>query len=123
MTRDMDLIRDLLLGIDAEPLLDGNHWVTPGQQHKLGVIGKYSEDEVAYHLVLLIEAGLVVGNTTMDMPIVSRLTWEGHELVNNIRDTGIWARTKHRVKDLPTVGIGVLVEVAKAEIKRHLGLP
>lgn len=125
MKRDMDLIRLLLIGIDADPILDGDHWLSPSVQNNLGVIGvsDYSEEQVAYHLTLMIEAGLVVGNTTMEMPIISRLTWQGHELLDNVRDSGIWRSTKERVKDLPGIGIGVIVEVAKAEIKRHLGLP
>lgn len=121
----MDLIRALLIGIDADPILDGQHWLSPSVKNNLGVIGvsDYSEDQVAYHLRLLIEAGLVDGNTTMEMPIISRLTWQGHEFLDNVRDPSIWRSTKERVKDLPSIAIGVIVEVAKAEIKRRLGLP
>jgi Hypothetical protein (DUF2513) len=120
--RDMDLVRNLLLGIEADPKFDGTHesWTQP-EPEDLGIID-HSFEEVAYHLTLLIEAGFVIGNTGMEMPVISRLTWEGHEFCDNIKDAGIWAKTKERMKDLPGVGLKVVAAIAEAIIKQHLGL-
>ena len=126
MKRDMDLIRDLLLGIEQDERLDGTIFIAPDESDNLGVIGitNHSAEEVAYHLMMLMEAGLIKGNSTMEqMPAVSRLTWEGHEFLDNIKDQSIWGKTKERLKGLPGVGIAVIGEVAKAELKKHLGLP
>jgi hypothetical protein len=121
--RDMDLIRDLLLGIEADSRLDGTNWITPDEhEDTFGVIPAHSADEVAYHLVLLIEAGYVDGKTTMDMPIISRLTWQGHEFLDNIRDKNIWHATKERVKGLPGVALKIVAAIAEAEVKKRLGL-
>jgi hypothetical protein len=126
MKRDMDLIRDLLLAVDDDPRFDGTMWITPDEQSdNLGVLGvsDHSYQEVAYHLTMLVEAGYLNGKTTMEMPIINKLTWEGHELLDDIRDPSIWKKTKERMKGVTTVGIGIIGEIAKAEIKKHLGLP
>ncbi|HLW98246.1 MAG TPA: DUF2513 domain-containing protein [Candidatus Acidoferrales bacterium] len=122
MTRDMDLIRDLLLQIEKNPLMDGNNWVSFTEPGEICSLSK-SMGEIGYHLTLLVEEGFVKGNTTMEMPVICKLTWKGHELIDDIRDPGIWGKTKDRLKGLPTVAIGIIAEVAKAEIKKHIGLP
>jgi hypothetical protein len=122
MQRDMELIRNLLLHIESDSNFDGHRWLSPQTPADMG-ISDHSMPEIAYHLTLLIEAGLVKGKTTFEVPIISKLTWEGHEFLDDIRDPGIWGKTKERLKGLPTVAIGVVAEIAKAEVKRHLGLP
>jgi Hypothetical protein (DUF2513) len=71
---------------------------------------------------LVIEAGFVKGNTSIGMPMISKLTWQGHEFLDNVKDHDIWSKTKERVKGLPGVAITVVAEIAKAEIMKRLGL-
>ena len=118
MKRDMDLIRDLLILIDADPRLDGTQWLEITHSD----FPSHALKEVAYHIVLLVEAGYVRGNIGGSMPAVSRLTWEGHEFVDDIKDSGVWEKTKARLDGLPGVALSVIAEVAKAEIKKRLGL-
>lgn len=117
MKRDMDLIREILLRIEEDPNADGTKWV------RLTDVNGHSSEEVAYHLVLLTEAGFVKGNMAGSTPIISRLTWEGHEFVDDIKDSGVWESTKARVAGLSGVALSVIAEIAKAEIKKKLGLP
>jgi Hypothetical protein (DUF2513) len=56
------------------------------------------------------------------MPQLSRLTWDGHEFLANIKDAGIWGKTKARLKDMPSAAMTVVAAIAQAEIKKHLGL-
>jgi len=51
------------------------------------------------------------------------MTWNGHEFLDDIKDTGVWESTKARIAGLPGVAIAVIAEIAKAEIKKKLGLP
>jgi|SRR5438552_10707950 len=69
---------------------------------------------------LLFEAGLVDGEPRSELPMISRLTWKGHEVVDSIRDAGIWANVKERIKGLPGVTIAVVTELALAELKKKL---
>jgi hypothetical protein len=73
----------------------------------------------------LIEAGFLKGKIEMGTPlhVISRLTWKGHEFLDDIRDSGIWEKTKKRLSGLPSVSLSIVAEIAKAEIKKHLGLP
>jgi hypothetical protein len=123
MKLDMDLVRDLLLHVENDPQLNGKHWIRPDTVEEIGAAG-HSIDEVEYHLIMLIENGFIKGSMTMEgMPAINRLTWAGHELLDDIRDPSIWSQTKERLKGLSGVGFSVIGEIARAEIKKHLGLP
>ena len=114
----MDLVRDILRAIEDNPAYNGQpeSWGLPPLE-----IPGHSDEEVMYHVELLIEAGLVLGNA--ETGSISRLTWAGHEFCDNIKDSDIWAKTKERIKGLPGVAIGVIADIAEAEIKKRLGLP
>jgi hypothetical protein len=117
MQRNMDLVRDLLLEIDNDPRLDGLRWFPADN---ISIDG-YSPEEISYHLTMLIEAGYVTGQLAMDAPLISKLTWQGHELLDDIRDPDIWAKTKEKAKMIAGVGISLMWEIAKGEIKKKIG--
>jgi Hypothetical protein (DUF2513) len=123
MKRDMDLIRELMLHIEENPLSDGAHWFHPTTPEDIGISG-YSRKEVGYHLGMLIEEGFIKGKMSMDeMPLINKLTWKGHEFLDDTRDPGIWDKTKKRAEGLTSIGIAFIWEIAKAEIRKKLGLP
>jgi hypothetical protein len=107
MKRDLDLVRQLMLQIEALP-------AAPPVQYRMSEI----EDPVLLaHLELLIEAGLVNGRisrsqgTRGDVISVSGLTWHGHEWVEMVRSQSLWNEVKSAVLD----GGGVLTfELTKA---------
>jgi hypothetical protein len=118
--RDMDLIRDILLKVAADPELDGSRYKVFDTTDFEG----HSENEIAYHVDLLFEADYVKGIATLDAPVpaISRLTWAGHEFVDNIRDPGIWTNVKERIKGLPSIAITLVAQLALAEMKKRLDL-
>ena len=76
--RGMDLVRNILLGVEADPRLDGNGEMQPHSAEEFGV-ESCPNNELAYHLALLIDAGYLDGYTLVnDMPVIKRMTWEGH---------------------------------------------
>lgn len=124
MKRDMDLVRDLLLKIEGHPGLNR----VAQYQFGPGDIGITEENHtaVAFHLDLMIEAGLVQGNSAMRMPIVSGLTWQGHEFLDAIRDDGIWKKTKEGASRIGGWTVPIITELAKGYLKakaRELGIP
>jgi hypothetical protein len=119
MKRDLDYIRELLLAIEADSRLDGTGLVHFAPSSDSG----RSCEELAYHLTLLIEAGFLKGEPTGQIPMISRLTWDGHEFLDDIRDPEIWGKTKERAKTVAGLGLQFVWEIAKAEIKTKLGLP
>lgn len=57
---------------------------------------------------------------------VERMTWDGHEFLETVRDNQVWQKTKGYLKSVGGVGIDVLKDVAKAvvkdQIKQYTGL-
>ena len=86
MIRDMDLVRLLLLWMSDNPQQDGRNWVSPSNPEEMGM-PNYSMKEIDYHIGLLINGGFVDGreNLATGACAVSRLTWKGHELMDDIR--------------------------------------
>lgn len=122
MKRDMDLVRDILLAVEAS---EG----TPFDDVPLEFSGR-QEQEVSYHVQLLVEAGLVAGDDYSTMGnyewVAQSLTWSGHEFLENIRDPEVWAKTKAGAKQVGGFGIDVIAALAKGFIKQkvkdHTGL-
>jgi|SRR5579863_2247659 len=119
MNRDMDLIRDLLFRIEADPKCDGTGWISFNKPEDLC---GHSPEEVSYHLSVLRDGGYIKANTSGSTPMVSRLTWQGHEFLDNIKDVGVWKSTKEKVKGMSGVALGVVAAIAEAEIKKRLHL-
>ena len=118
MQRDNDLIRELLIRIEQNPQLDGTKWVALDRSDA----PDHSIEEISYHVLLLVEAGFVRGNIGGHVPMISRLTWEGHEFLDNVKDVGVWEKTKERLHGIPGVALTVVAAIAEAEIKKKLGL-
>lgn len=121
--RDLDLIRELMLKIEENPQMDGTREFYLSSPSDLG-IQNHSVEEVAYHLALLIRAGFVDGAVTLANPmqVVRRLTWEGHEFLDNVRSDTLWNKAKGHFASLPSVGLGVIAAYVQAEIKKHFGI-
>jgi hypothetical protein len=90
MKRDMDLVRQILLALESEP--DGS------TGSELTIDG-YSDAQVGYHVLIMMEAGLLVGAETTSFgsgpeAIASRLTWEGHEFLDAAREPSRWEQAK-----------------------------
>jgi hypothetical protein len=93
MKRDFELVRKLLLDFEGE-----------------GVdLSPYTEQQILYHKALLLEAGLAEGpkphyssrefSEIPDRVIIRRLTWEGHDFIDAIRDEGRWQKVKDWIKE------------------------
>lgn len=121
MKRDMDLIRTILLAVEAADL--------PLQ--KAPQIDGQSPDAVSQHIRILNDAGyLDHGHFTYVHGLPSgyghRLTWAGHEFLDSIRDTAIWAKTKGAAEQLGSWSLEMLSDLAKGYIRlkaADLGLP
>jgi hypothetical protein len=93
--RDLDLIRDLLLKIEALP-------AGPTAQYRVDEI---DDPVLLAHLELLIDSGLVRGKISRshgargDVIGIAGLTWEGHEWIETVRDQRVWNETKRTCID------------------------
>lgn len=124
MQRDDDLIRKLMLNLEAATeVVNGAH-----------PIAGYTKDQVAYHLALIVKAGYAEGpqprysSTGSDptIPIavaVMRLTPAGHDFIANLRDDSVWANVKERLARVGgSASLEIISQVGAAVTKQLLGL-
>ncbi len=108
MKRDMDLVRNILLAIEAEP--------TGYAPEKL-VIEGYTKDQIGYHVFIMIEAGLIEGQDVTSMGsscpvgVATRMTWHGHEFLDACRDLTRWNKAKGIVAKIGGATIEVFKQV------------
>jgi len=118
MKRDMDLIRKILLTIEAD-----EHGFAP----KIEIPG-YTQEQIDYHAVLLGEAGLVQAHDMTDMgakspqAMITQLTWAGHEFLDVARENNIWNQAKDKVNKIGGATIPIWIAVLTEIIKKQLGL-
>ena len=137
MKRDMDLIRTILLEIEEDANINGRFIVSDADLRQ----DNTDAPTIQYHLRLLMDAGYIEGHDAHkltgeiilpkpeaglprreDMPAIqiTRMTWEGHDFLESVRDDKVWQKTKGYLKDIGGVGIDVLKDVAKAVVKDQI---
>jgi hypothetical protein len=120
MRRDLDLIRKMVLAIEDAP---------SGFAPELRFDG-YTEEQVAYHSYLLIDAGYAEGADVTHMGStgpearILKLKWAGHEFAAAARDDSRWKKALGLVEDKAgSVTLEVLKQLLAALMKSALGLP
>lgn len=110
MKRNMSLIRELLFVAEA----DGDDSV---------LCEKYGREVVAGHVALLLDAELVKGcapcgqNNRPIASVITRLTWKGHEFLDNARNDTVWKRVTGVIKEKSvSVSFEVLTELLKSSV-------
>lgn len=74
------------------------------------------------------DAGLLTGKTAHTLGDQCfyglRLTWKGHDFLDDIRNEGVWQKVRATLANekLQTASFGVVAALAKDIIKRNLGL-
>lgn len=125
-----DCVRYVLLSLEAQGIgmLQG---VQLSQILPKLVNDQYSEDDITYTFLQLLDGGYIKANYEKYMSgfllTIFDITWKGHELLDSIRDDEVWKQTKKATSTLKSVSIGVLKNVASAVltgiIKKNTGLP
>ena len=121
MRRDLGLIRELLLRLEALPMrMYDAVTITPADP-RLAVEG-YTEDDIAYHLSLLQQRGLIEVPASQPMIgiVFTGLTWEGHDFLDAVRDPDIWRKTKQSADAVGSFSFELVKDLAKGFIKTQL---
>ncbi len=114
MKRDMDLIREILLQVERRE---------PKQPLEVKIEGR-DRQEIVGHVRLLQEARFVEATFTGGpTAMVHRLTWDGHEFLDSVRDPTVWAKVTKRLKKVGGfASVDVIKTLGIAVIKDQLGL-
>lgn len=116
MKLDKDLVRQILLSVEASNDAPVG-WIT------LEIEGR-SSDELSYHVMLLAEAGFIEAQDLSTLGEFewqpTRLTYQGHEFLDTIRDSEVWRRTKAGAEKAGVASVGFVWDLAKAYGKQVL---
>ncbi|MDO9141452.1 MAG: DUF2513 domain-containing protein [Methylobacter sp.] len=113
MQRNWDIIRKILLKVEALP--------TEGSDFYSADLADTDAETSAYHMRLLLEAGLIIGGCrdALGPPSchANRLTWEGHEFLDKIKNETLWQRIKATARSKGIdLSFTVIKDVAKVLI-------
>lgn len=110
MKRNMELVRELLLRVEADEGFGS-------------LASKYSQEEIVGHVEILLDAKLLEGKVYHDLSgdpgsaYIQRLTWAGHEFLDNARNDTVWNKVTATIKNAATTAsFEVLVEMLKAGV-------
>ncbi|MER9840144.1 DUF2513 domain-containing protein [Mesorhizobium australicum] len=129
MKRDMELIREILLAVQARTDLTPKPLQLEG--HDQVVVGR--------HVEMLSGAGLIDGppqkriNAPYALVFIKDLSWEGHDFLAALENKGVWNQMKQsfsaaELAGLPLsivkdIGLGLLKEWAKSKVGLIAGVP
>lgn len=126
MKRDMDMVRDILMVIEAQEASQICSF-TPNEDH--------SNADYLETVSLLIDSGLVtgrvmrgrIGGRNMGIAKISvtppGLTWEGHDFLSDARSETVWKKAMEKVKDMGgSVSIGVMQKLLTKISMQQMGI-
>jgi hypothetical protein len=119
LARDLNLVRAIMLKIEELPL--------SGSDYRPFEINGYNPAMVYYHLEMLRDAGWLRMEVAMGSPPlvwITAVTWEGHEFIEAVRNSGVWAQVRRRIA---SEGGGMAIATVKAlahqYLRTHFGVP
>jgi hypothetical protein len=125
MKRDMDLIRELLLKIEA-----GQNTFAPISSDMAAALGipieepmsREAAERLAGHLELLEQGGLIEIEARMGAGTyhIGAITWAGHDFLDSVRDPKIWEKTKSGAEAAGGFTVDLLKDLAKGFIRKQV---
>jgi Hypothetical protein (DUF2513). len=117
---DPDVIRHIL--VEMEKM---NH-----PQLMKHILEPYDKNTISFHIALLLDAKYIEAKmirpqrrSVCAIFMLERITFAGHEFLNNIRNDNIWNKTKSEAAKIgETVSLGVIKSIAEKFILLHLGM-
>lgn len=120
MKRDMNLIRSMLLAVEASD--------TGWAPDRLTIEG-YDPKVVGYHSYLIVQSGLCEGiditgaESIGPEAVLTKLTWAGHEFLDAARDETRWRKAMSiTAKSAGTITIGALTQLLTSLMMQSLGI-
>lgn len=121
MIRDMDLLRALLLKLEALPMRPGSVEHIMPNEDAVQVEG-FTPDQIAYHLDLLLDSGLIDpgGYRAAEGIGFRKLTPKGHDFADSIRDSEVWQKTKKGASAAGGFTLQLIADLAKGLVKKKI---
>lgn len=127
MKLNIDCIRDILISVESL-----NYGETFGIDDLMEKLPDYSEEELQYHCLQLLDAGFLNAKTIqflrspLQIHHISDLTYNGHQFLADIRSDTTWSKTKEIALKAGSVSLHALKDISAgvvtAAIQNALGL-
>ena len=125
MRLNADYIRDILLYIESnlnyDEFSNTHKEINHGKLLRDDYFTNYDKQELTYALELLIKSGFIdladrpnIHDGNINIARIIGLTWNGHELLDNIRDNTVWDAVKKKATKYSGLSISALFSGAKA---------
>ena len=111
MRLNHDCIRDILIYVESNT--DDNK-ICVSSDELLNALPKYDKNTLFYHIRRIDSAGLFdkICYADNEPKLISNLSWNGHDYIDNIRDDKVWAKTKAAANKITSVSLSVLIKKA-----------
>jgi len=120
MKRDMDLVRKILLALEAY-----EHGWAPSEF----TIAGYDQEVIGHHVWLMEQGDLLTASDTTvqrdgsPVALPGTITWAGHDFLAAVRNETVWAKLKIVLKDKGlSLPFALLQELALKILKGQIGL-
>ncbi|QHQ79389.1 DUF2513 domain-containing protein [Bacillus subtilis] len=124
MKLNHEVVRNVLLTVEEH--IGDRQKVDVNDLAKFPSLEKYEIQDIKYTVRKLKEARFlnvhITGTKDMEWIEIESLTYQGHEFLDNIRESGIWSETKSLASKVGSASLTILSEVAAGVIKAKLGL-
>lgn len=115
MRLDHDCVRGVLLAIESELTL--NDRAIYSQLSTSEHLRDLSSDHAYYAFQVLWRSGYIDGVSGYRNSVsIHGLTWEGHQLLDNLRDETVWSKVKAKTSFLSSVSVDILAATASGVI-------
>ena len=115
-----ELVRDLLLAVEEYLPYRAEEFAWPEYA---------SEQEVDYHCIILIDAGLLKGTHSRalsgkDRVLVERLTPKGHEYLDALRNEAVFSEVQKQLsaRNLASISLDILLKLTQKVVNQMVGL-
>ena len=111
-------VRDILMFCEDYDFLSEDLTWSPLSLYKFSQsLPSYNKNQIAYTLIQLNEAGYIKASVqtsanVVDSILVTRLTYEGHELIDTIRPKSVWDKISKIISELSDISLPVLQQIA-----------
>ena len=127
MKLNMDVVREILLAIEECPSHASYSDISSVVYARIQEKFPKAHRDVGHYLGLLIDNGFISGSVNPtysgNIIVVGQLTLSGHDFLNNIRDDGVWKKTKEQSSKVGgSLSLEMVKEVAKVVVRSTLGL-
>lgn len=118
MKLNHECVRDLLIYLEDELLFTSNLCANDIK------IDPHESADIVYAVAKLSESKYIEASQisysfeTMPTYHIQSITWNGHRLLDNIRDENVWKKTKSIVAQFSSVSIGIIDNVSNRIIAK-----